>query len=145
MIGTKEMRRVRGLIHHIDLTVIELERSRIFYDHFLSFIGYARSEDHENGTDWDRSGSGPFASIGIIKAKGEHAARVHDRGSAGLHHLAFTAESRADVNLLYTKLLEIEAVILDPPALYPRYHTDYYALFFNDPDGLKLEYVFIGK
>jgi glyoxylase I family protein len=140
-----EVRQMRGLIHHIDLTVSELERSRRFYDHVLGFIGYARSDDHENGTDWDRIGLGPFTSIGIIKAKGEHAGRAHDRGSAGLHHLAWTAESRADVDALYARLLEIEAVILDPPARYPRYHPDYYAVFFSDPDGLKLEYVFIGK
>jgi glyoxylase I family protein len=136
---------MRGLIHHIDLTVTELDRSRHFYDHVLGFIGYFRSDDHESGTDWDLIGPGPFVSIGIIKAKGKHAARVHDRGSTGLHHLALTAGSRADVDLLYAKLLEIEAAVLDPPALYPRYHPDYYALFFSDPDGLKLEYVFIGK
>jgi glyoxylase I family protein len=139
------MRRVRGLIHHIDLTVTELERSRVFYDHLLGFIGYARSDDHENGTDWDRSGPGPFTSIGIIKAKGENAGRAHDRGSAGLHHIAWCAESRADVDALYAKLLKSGAVIFDPPTLYPRYHPDYYALFFSDPDGLKLEYVFVGK
>jgi glyoxylase I family protein len=136
---------VRGLIHHIDLTVTELERSRLFYDRVLGFIGYARSDDHENGTDWDRSGPGPLTSIGIIKAKGKNAARAHNRGSAGLHHLAWSAESRADVDALYTKLLDIGAVILDAPTLYPRYHPDYYALFFSDPDGLKLEYVFVGK
>jgi catechol 2,3-dioxygenase-like lactoylglutathione lyase family enzyme len=136
---------MHGLIHHIDLTVTDLERSRHFYDHVLGFIGYARSEDHDNGTDWDRTGPGPFISIGIIKAKGEHAARTHDRGAAGLHHLAWSAENRADVDALHTKLLEIGAVILDPPALYPRYHSDYYALFFSDPDGLKLEYVYVGK
>jgi glyoxylase I family protein len=136
---------MRGLIHHIDLTVKELQRSRVFYDHVLGFIGYTRSDDHENGTDWDRSGPEPFTSIGIIKAKGENATPAHDRGSAGLHHLAWSAESLADVDALYAKLLEIGAVILDPPALYPRYHPDYYALFFSDPDGLKLEYVFVGK
>jgi glyoxylase I family protein len=136
---------VRGLIHHIDLTVTELERSRVFYNHLLGFIGYARSDDYDYGTDWDHGGPGQFTSIGIVKAKGQNAARAHDRGSAGLHHLAWCAASRADVDALYAKLLEIGAVILDPPALYPLYHSEYYAVFFSDPDGLKLEYVFAGK
>jgi glyoxylase I family protein len=39
-------------------------------------------------------------------------------------------------------LRSIGATILDAPADYPRYGPTYYALFFADPDGLKLEFVF---
>ena len=42
---------------------------------------------------------------------------------------------------MYQLLLRIGATILDPPADYPRYGPGYYAVFFSDPDGLKLEYV----
>ena len=38
-------------------------------------------------------------------------------------------------------LLGIGAIILDPPAEYD-YTAGYYAVFFADPDGLKLEVVF---
>ena len=37
-------------------------------------------------------------------------------------------------------LQQIGARILDPPAVY--YQPNYYAVFFADPDGLKLELVF---
>jgi catechol 2,3-dioxygenase-like lactoylglutathione lyase family enzyme len=62
---------------------------------------------------------------------------------AGLHHLAWRAANRDDVDALYTKLISAGAAILDPPADYPRYNggRGYYAVFFADPDGLKLEYV----
>lgn len=136
---------MRGLVHHIDLTVSNLERSRVFYDRVLGFLGYARADDHENGTDWDWQGGGasaaPFHSIGILLARGEGAGRDHDRYSPGLHHLAWTADGREDVDRLHALLLEIGATILDPPADYPRYGPDYYAIFFADPDGLKLEFV----
>ena len=79
---------------------------------------------------------------GIMKAEGPNASRVHDRYSPGLHHVAWTAQSREDVEALYARLLEIGAEILDPPADYPQYGKGYYAVFFTDPDGLKLEYVF---
>lgn len=133
---------MRGLIHHIDLTVTDLEQSRAFYDHVLSYIGYSRAADYPNGTDWDWQGDGPLSSIGITQATGEHAARVHDRYSAGLHHLAWAAESRDDVDRLYAELVKRNVDILDAPADYPRYGPVYYALFFADPDGLKLEFVF---
>lgn len=49
--------------------------------------------------------------------------------------------SRGDVDRLHELLLAMGARILDAPADYPRYGTGYYAVFFADPDGLKLEFV----
>lgn len=131
----------RGLVHHIDLTVSDVARSCVFYDAVLGFLGYRRSDDSPNGYDWGRTGDGPFHSIGIVRARGDGAGRVHDRYSPGLHHLAWTAESRGDVDELHVLLREIGAAVLDTPADYPRYGPHYYAVFFADPDGLKLEYV----
>lgn len=64
----------------------------------------------------------------------------HNRYSQGLHHFAFNANSREEVNNFYTLLLEMGATILDPPAEYD-YSPGYYAVFFTDPDGIKLELV----
>jgi glyoxylase I family protein len=74
-------------------------------------------------------------------AKGESAGKAHDRNAPGLNHLAFNAESRADVARLHSVLREIGAQILDPPAEYP-YFPGYFAVYFADPDGLKFEFVF---
>jgi glyoxylase I family protein len=54
----------------------------------------------------------------------------------------FAAGSRADVDELFDKLKTLGAKILDAPQEYP-YVPGYYALFFTDPDGMKLEYVHI--
>ncbi|GAO78873.1 VOC family protein [Sphingopyxis sp. C-1] len=132
---------MRGLVHHIDLTVTDKSRSRVFYGAVLGFLGYRRSADYDHGSDWDHAGE-PFHSIGIIEARGDGANRTHDRYSPGLHHLAWTADSRDDVDALHDLLRSIGAEILDPPADYPRYGPTYYAVFFADPDGLKLEFVF---
>jgi catechol 2,3-dioxygenase-like lactoylglutathione lyase family enzyme len=133
---------MRGKIHHIDLTVKDPEASRAFYTSVLGFMGYRLVDDHPHGYDLDLvSADGAFCSIGILKAQGPHAAREHDRYSPGLHHIAWTAESRADVDALYALLVKIGATILDAPAAYPKYGPTYYAVFFADPDGLKLEYV----
>jgi catechol 2,3-dioxygenase-like lactoylglutathione lyase family enzyme len=131
----------RGLVHHIDLTVSDLARSRPFYGAVLGFLGYALASDHEDGSDWDRQGEGSFHSIGIKLATGAGAKRAHDRYSPGLHHLAWTAGDRADVDAMHALLKGIGAEVLDAPADYPRYGHDYYAVFFADPDGLKLEFV----
>ena len=122
------------MVHHIDLSVTDITLSRTFYDAVLGFMGYARSEDYPHGSDWDRIGE-PFHSIGITTSTGNNAQRPHDRYAPGLHHLAWTAESPADVDALHALLNSIGAEILDPPAYYPQYGSGYYALFFADPDG----------
>lgn len=133
----------RGIVHHIDLSVTELARSRPFYERVLSFLGYAVGEDYgPRGTDYDLRTEAGFCSIGIRVTQGPNAARTHDRYAPGLHHLAWSAVSRGDVDALYTLLVEMGATVLDPPADYPQYGPSYYAVFFADPDGMKLEYVF---
>jgi catechol 2,3-dioxygenase-like lactoylglutathione lyase family enzyme len=133
----------RGFVNHIDLTVTDPERSRPLYEAVLGFLGYRFVDDHERGYDFNLEGAnGAFTSIGVMRAQGEGRLREHDRYSPGLHHLAWSADSRQDVDALYARLLEIGATILDPPAEYPRYGPGYYAVFFADPDGLKLEFVY---
>ena len=133
---------MRGAIHHLDLTVRDPRASHGFYAAVLGFMGYREVADHDRGYDYDRVGPDGFCSIGIMKAQGPNAGRAHDRYSPGLHHVAWNAASRKDVDDMHALLLKIGAAVLDAPADYPRYGEGYYAVFFADPDGLKLEYVF---
>ena len=64
-----------------------------------------------------------------------------NRYRVGLHHLALKAKSREDVNRFYEFLLREQLPVIDPPADYPQYGPQYYAVFFTDPDGMKLELV----
>ncbi len=135
----------RGLVHHIDLSVRDPIVSRPFYDAVLGFLGYRVSSEHpDRGYDFDlRTPGDNFTSIGIRKTEGPNAARLHDRYSPGLHHLAWRATSPADVDALHDLLKRIGATVLDAPAAFPQYGAGYYAVFFSDPDELKLEYVYL--
>ena len=133
---------MRGAIHHLDITVKDPWGSRAFYAAVLGFMGYREVADHDRGFDYDLATRDGFTSIGIMKASGPNAGREHDRYSPGLHHVAWNAASRKDVDDMHALLLKIGAAVLDAPADYPRYGEGYYAVFFADPDGLKLEYVF---
>ena len=134
---------MRGFLNHIDLTVADLDRSIEFYDAVLSILGYARTNLYEGGAPcWAiADGSGSGFSMALKPARSDAA---HDRYSVGLHHLAFHASSREEVDSLHSQLQALQLRILDSPAEYD-YTPGYYAVFFADPDGIKLELVYEPK
>lgn len=133
---------IRGAVHHIDLNATDLEASKAVYGPVLEFLGYTQVKDGR-GYEWDLKGQeGRGGSIGLRLCDPAEAAHRHHRYAPGLHHLAWRAESREDVDRLHALLVEKGIAVLDPPAHYPDYSGDYYAVFFEDPDGMKLELVF---
>ena len=130
---------MHGLPNHLDLTVSDLARSSAFYDLVLTTLGYARSDEYAGDVPcWViDDGAGSAFSIGLHQARSN---RAHDRYSVGLHHLALHAASRADVDALHALLQGAGITVIDAPAEYD-YTPGYYALFFADPDGMKLELV----
>ena len=133
---------MRGAIHHLNLTVKDPCASLAFYQAVLGFMGYRLVALSKGWCDFERSSGEGSTFVGLVAAKGWNRRRAHDRYSRGLHHLAFRAASREDVDALFALLVGLGATILDPPADYPDYGAGYYAVFFADADGLKLEYVF---
>jgi catechol 2,3-dioxygenase-like lactoylglutathione lyase family enzyme len=124
-----------GAIHHIDLTVSDLAAATDFYGRVLPLLGFRRSASVPEGPIW----AGAQLEVGLVAARSR---TPHDRYAPGLHHLAFAAPSRAAVDDAHRRLAALGVAILDAPADYPQYAPGYYAVFFADPDGLKLEYVF---
>lgn len=126
-----------GAIHHVDITVRDLRRSTAFYSDVLPLMGFRRAEDVPGGPVW----AGASVEVGLQPAR-QGSGAPHDRYEPGLHHLAFTAPTRDAVDALHRELGRLGVPILDAPADYPQYAAGYYAIFFSDPDGIKLEYVF---
>ncbi len=123
-----------GGVHHLDLTVSDLAAATAFYDRVLPVLGFRRIDDVEEGPLW----AGAGFELGLQAARRQAA---HDRYAPGLHHLAFVAPARADVDRAHEELAAAGVVILDAPGDYPQYCEGYYAFFFEGPDGVKLEYV----
>ncbi len=125
-------------VHHVDLVVSSIERSLPFYRDLLGPLGWhtiGEVEGERGETIWYLSGRG--TTIGLRQAQSESPGPV-DRYAVGLHHLAFEASSRAVVDERADWLRENGAEIESEPQEYT-YVPGYYAVFFYDPDGLKLE------
>jgi catechol 2,3-dioxygenase-like lactoylglutathione lyase family enzyme len=130
----------RGGVNHVDLVVSSIERSLPFYRELLAPLGYHRItevEGERGETIWYLGG--PDAAIGLREAQSNG---VFDRYRVGLHHVAFDAWSRAVVDERADWLAEHGALIESGPEEYG-YTPGYYAVFFYDPDGIKLEIVHI--
>jgi len=126
------MSRVVG-IDHLTIRVSDYEKSRQFYGKLFDFLGFKVSEEYQDAIGWSNGNTlfwiGPADSQGM-----KHR---HRTGDIGFHHYAFRLRSRKDVDELQAFLEdELHATIVDPVG---EYYDDYYAVFFLDPDGLKLE------
>jgi glyoxylase I family protein len=129
-------------VHHVDLVVSSIERSLPFYRDLLGPIGWhglSEVEGERGETIWYLWG--PGSSIGLRAAQSD-TPDGFDRYRLGLHHLAFEAYSRGMVDERAAWLESQGTEIESGPEEYT-YQPGYYAVFFYDPDGLKLEILHI--
>jgi catechol 2,3-dioxygenase-like lactoylglutathione lyase family enzyme len=126
------MPRVVG-IDHLVLSVGDFARSKAFYDKVLGFLGFKLKHDYGEMVGW--SNGKTLFWIAAADAAGQK--RKHRKGDIGFHHYAFEVGSRNDVDALGAFLQQNSMTILDPPGEY--YGRNYYAVYFADPDGMKLE------
>ena len=128
------MARVIG-IDHLVIRVSDFGKSKTFYRKVLGFLGFELKYEFEGAAGW--SNKKTMFWIGEADAEGKK--HPHRIGNVGFHHYAFELGKRKDVDDLYAFLRKNRVQVVDPPADYPDYGDGYYAVFFLDPDGLKLE------
>ena len=122
-------------IDHVYLAVSDLASSEAFYDGVLrDSLGFRRKKSNLAGEPHVHYYNRHFGFS--IRPAGR--AATHDPYSPGLHHFCFRVEDNAAVDAAASALRAL-GVEVTAPALYPQYAPDYYAIFFVDPDGVRLE------
>lgn len=138
------------IIDHIQITVKNLDEAEVFYDALMPILGYdinLKSKGSVPANEFDViEYVHPKLTVGINSPRAAFQdEEVHRRKPGALHHLAFQAQNEDEVNQAYEKLLNASVNIVAPPQLYPQHGKHYYALFFKDPGGIKLEIVYEKK
>jgi RimJ/RimL family protein N-acetyltransferase/catechol 2,3-dioxygenase-like lactoylglutathione lyase family enzyme len=126
-----------SVLHHIEINVSDLQRSAEFWGWFLSLLGYEPYQEWEGGRSW-RLGD---TYLVFVQVEERYKHSPYHRRHVGLNHLAFHAASRAQVDEI-TDLLRQRGVRI----LYEDRHPyaggpSHYAVFFEDPDRIKVEVV----
>ncbi len=128
-------------VHHFDLVVSSLDRSLQFYRGLLEPLGYTRAGDivGERGERVVYLGGAGVVPLSLREAQ---TPGDYDRYRVGIHHVAFEAPSREIVDERLRWARGQRAKIENDPKEYG-YMPGYYAGFFYDPDGIKLEIVHV--
>ncbi|MCO8244311.1 VOC family protein [Haladaptatus sp. AB643] len=126
-----------GLLHHVELYASDFRSSRSFWGWLLTELGYDVCQDWDGGRSWKRGGT----YIVLVQADEKFRDEPYHRRRPGLNHLAFHAESRDHVDE-FTEMLRAR----DVPILYEDDHPyaggdDHYAVYFEDPERIKVELV----
>jgi catechol 2,3-dioxygenase-like lactoylglutathione lyase family enzyme len=119
-------------VDHLVLSVGDFEKSKKFYAPLMQFLGFHVEAEYEAMMGWTNGKT----LFWISAADAEGKQHTYRKGDIGFHHYAFRLRSRKDVDELQDFLQAHGARIVDSAGVY---YDDYYAVFFLDPDGMKLE------
>jgi catechol-2,3-dioxygenase len=126
-------------LHHLDLNVRDLAHSETFYRDVLPRFGLS---ELDRGDGWVTYGSESWY-LTLVQTSEPYLHHGFHRKRIGVNHLAFPAPSRDAVDELSAWLAERgTAVLYGGPLDMGSDDAPNYAVYFEDPDRLKIEYVF---
>lgn len=116
------------MFDHIGIGVSDLESSKTFFLEALAPLGVGVVMEFPEAVGLGPPGK-PAFWLGLVG------------GMPTQLHLAFAAESHAQVDEFYRRAIAAGAKDNGAPGLRPHYHANYYAAFVIGPDGHNIEAV----
>ena len=132
---------MKAQVYHFQINVQETSRSLPFYKALFGYLEYRTVYE----TDAMAGFSGRGSDIWVIGTEPAHAGHGFHRKRPGLNHVAFRVERREEVDRFRDEFMSPRRLppLYETPREFPEYRPGYYAVFFEDPDRVKLEVVHI--
>lgn len=126
-----------GKLHHVEIYVSDLKKSSEFWGWFLGKLGYEVYSKWNSGISYVLGET----YIVFVQTEKKYLDETYHRCRTGLNHLAFHAESNMHVDEITNELRSKGVTILYEDKHPYAGGNDYYAVFFEDPDRIKVELV----
>lgn len=127
-----------GLIHHIELYVSDLKKSTDFWSKLLEKLNYTVYQKWSSGISFIKANT----YIVLVQTQSKYIDIPYHRCATGLNHIAFWVEDKVLIDQIKNYLEKKNVTILYGDK-YPENCSDnYYALYFEDPDRIKVELVY---
>lgn len=122
-------------IDHIYIAVSDLARSEVFYDQvMLQTLGFRKNKFTLDGEPHVQYFNRHFGYV----LRPSRSVSAHNSDSPGLHHFCLRVDSIDDVVAVSAQLRDA-GIDASEAKNYPEYAPDYWATYFSDPDGIRLE------
>jgi catechol 2,3-dioxygenase-like lactoylglutathione lyase family enzyme len=125
-----------GKLHHVEIYVSDLKRSSDFWEWFLRKLGYIKFQEWNKGVSWKLDET----YIVFVQAEEKYLDVPYHRCRAGLNHIAFHAASKTHVDEITSELKNRGVKILYEDRHPYSGGKGHYAVFFEDPDRIKVEF-----
>ncbi|PLR76634.1 hypothetical protein CU633_14890 [Bacillus sp. V3-13] len=126
-----------GLIHHLEIYVSDLKKSIEFWEWFLTELKYQPFQKWDKGVSWKLGDT----YIVFVQTEEKYLDIPYHRRRTGLNHLAFHASGRERVDEMAAKLAAQGIPLLYADQSPYAGGPDHYAIYFEDPDRIKIELV----
>jgi catechol 2,3-dioxygenase-like lactoylglutathione lyase family enzyme len=128
---------MKSALYHLQINVRDPAVSIPFYRTLFGYLEYTTLMEMPDMLGVSNRGT----DVWVIATASDRRDVPFHRKNAGLNHLAFGVRARDDVDRFVREFMTPHAVapLYDSPREYSEYRQGYYAVFFEDPDRLKLE------
>jgi|HubBroStandDraft_1064217.scaffolds.fasta_scaffold48355_2 catechol 2,3-dioxygenase-like lactoylglutathione lyase family enzyme len=135
--------RSKASVYHIQINISDARKSFPFYEGFFGYLGYRKVDESPEHMGF----SNGTTDFWIIQSAKAHTKRKFHRKSPGLNHISFGVGTPGTVRGFTRDFLKKRKIkiLYGSPRSFPEYHKDYYAVYFEDPDRIKLELTCVPK
>lgn len=134
---------MKASLYHIEFHVSNFGKSLRFYRELFKYFGWKKIYEDKQICGW----KGTTGDVWIVRTLKKYSKTAFHRKRVGLNHIAFRVSTKKEVDMFYKAFLKKKSIqtLYGSPKEYPQYEKGYYAVYFEDPDRIKLEVVYLPK
>jgi len=126
------------MLGHLAINVPDLAAAKRYYDALMPLVGFEPFFHADNEFAY-KPAANKRGTYLFFYPSAQPSDYSHHR--TGLQHLAFMVPRRSSVHAVHEHVVNLGGPVIHTPQHFPQYPSPYYATFWYDPHGIKLEAV----